>query len=153
MPGLSALFNQQPPSMAQLVSAGVLTISLGFLSPLHHFDRVLARLKRLLANLFGMPQRFVAGFEKTDPLSINSLRTTISENIALALKRTSSQDQIIERRHLFLFVCSGNTCRSPMAAALANAEIAARLQIPFRRGFKSFRAVSLIMWHNPGAPG
>ncbi len=27
---------------------------------------------------------------------------------------------------LFLFVCSGNTCRSPMAAAIARAEIAAR---------------------------
>jgi protein-tyrosine-phosphatase len=32
---------------------------------------------------------------------------------------------------LFLFVCSGNTCRSPMAAAIANAEIAARMGIPF----------------------
>jgi protein-tyrosine-phosphatase len=32
---------------------------------------------------------------------------------------------------LFLFVCSGNTCRSPMAAAMANAEIARRLRIPF----------------------
>ena len=30
---------------------------------------------------------------------------------------------------LFLFVCSGNTCRSPMAAAMANAEIARRLGI------------------------
>ena len=34
------------------------------------------------------------------------------------------------RERLFLFVCSGNTCRSPMAAAIANAEIAARLCIP-----------------------
>jgi len=34
------------------------------------------------------------------------------------------------RERLFLFVCSGNTCRSPMAAAIANAEIAARLRIP-----------------------
>jgi len=34
------------------------------------------------------------------------------------------------RERLFLFVCSGNTCRSPMAAAIANAEIAARLRVP-----------------------
>lgn len=34
------------------------------------------------------------------------------------------------RERLFLFVCSGNTCRSPMAAAIANAEIAHRLRIP-----------------------
>jgi protein-tyrosine-phosphatase len=32
---------------------------------------------------------------------------------------------------MFLFVCSGNTCRSPMAAAIANLEIAALLKIPF----------------------
>jgi protein-tyrosine-phosphatase len=32
--------------------------------------------------------------------------------------------------HFVLFVCSGNTCRSPMAAAIANAEIARRLGRP-----------------------
>jgi protein-tyrosine-phosphatase len=31
---------------------------------------------------------------------------------------------------LILFVCSGNTCRSPMAAAIANAELAARHGMP-----------------------
>jgi protein-tyrosine-phosphatase len=34
-----------------------------------------------------------------------------------------------KRARLFLFVCSGNTCRSPMAAAIANAELANRLGI------------------------
>ena len=38
---------------------------------------------------------------------------------------------VLQPERLFLFVCSGNTCRSPMAAALANAEIARRLRIPF----------------------
>jgi protein-tyrosine-phosphatase len=37
------------------------------------------------------------------------------------------------RERLFLFVCSGNTCRSPMAAAIANAEIAKRLRIPVEK--------------------
>jgi protein-tyrosine-phosphatase len=32
--------------------------------------------------------------------------------------------------HFVLFVCSGNTCRSPMAAAISNAEIALRLGMP-----------------------
>jgi protein-tyrosine-phosphatase len=36
----------------------------------------------------------------------------------------------LQPERLFLFVCSGNTCRSPMAAAMANAEIARRLNIP-----------------------
>jgi protein-tyrosine phosphatase len=31
------------------------------------------------------------------------------------------------RERLILFVCSGNTCRSPMAAAISNAEVATRL--------------------------
>lgn len=38
---------------------------------------------------------------------------------------------VLQPERLFLFVCSGNTCRSPMAAAMANAEIAQRLRIPF----------------------
>ena len=38
---------------------------------------------------------------------------------------------VLQAERLFLFVCSGNTCRSPMAAAMANAEIARRLRIPF----------------------
>lgn len=38
---------------------------------------------------------------------------------------------VLQPERLFLFVCSGNTCRSPMAAALANAEIARRMGIPF----------------------
>lgn len=41
------------------------------------------------------------------------------------------QNQPEQPQRLFLFVCSGNTCRSPMAAAIASAEIAARTQIPF----------------------
>lgn len=37
-------------------------------------------------------------------------------------------------RRLFLFVCSGNTCRSPMAEAIARAELAARFgaRVPVR---------------------
>ncbi|HKQ53711.1 MAG TPA: hypothetical protein VJT74_15150, partial [Pyrinomonadaceae bacterium] len=34
-------------------------------------------------------------------------------------------------RQIFLFVCSGNTCRSPIAANIGNAEIASRLKIGF----------------------
>lgn len=78
---LAYLYNQSAPSMTQSVSAGLIFVALGFLSPLHHLDRVWARLKG------------------------------------------------VRRRRLFLFVCSGNTCRSPMAAAIANAEIAARLRV------------------------
>jgi protein-tyrosine-phosphatase len=78
---LAYLYNQSAPTMAQTVSAGFIGIALGFLSPLHHLDRYLAKLKAA------------------------------------------------RRQRVFLFVCSGNTCRSPMAAAIANAEIASRVGV------------------------
>jgi protein-tyrosine-phosphatase len=54
---------------------------------------------------------------------------------------------------LILFVCSGNTCRSPMAAAIANAEIAARLQIPFEAlETVNARALSAGVAARVGAP-
>lgn len=89
---LAAFFNQSLPTTAQNVSSGLLIVALGFLSPLHHFDRVLAKIKRFFGFAPALPQP----------------------------------------QRLFLFVCSGNTCRSPMAAAIANAEIATRLGIPFK---------------------
>ncbi len=78
---LASLYNLAAPTIAQTVSAGFIAVALGFLSPLHHLDRYLAKWRS-------------------------------------------------RRQRLFLFVCSGNTCRSPMAAAIANSEIAARLRIP-----------------------
>ena len=44
----------------------------------------------------------------------------------------STAPALAQPQRLFLFVCSGNTCRSPMAAAIANAEISTRLGIPFK---------------------
>ena len=56
-------------------------------------------------------------------------------------------------QRLFLFVCSGNTCRSPMAAAIANAEIAARLGIPFSAlETVNVRALSAGISAKVGAP-
>jgi protein-tyrosine-phosphatase len=95
------------------VSAGLIGVALAFLSPLHHFDRYLAKLKRAL--------RLVPA-----PLA---------------------------PQRLFLFVCSGNTCRSPMAAAIANAEIAARLGIPFTAlETVNVRALSAGVSARVGAP-
>src|SRR6185369_12446 len=56
-------------------------------------------------------------------------------------------------QRLFLFVCSGNTCRSPMAAAIANAEIAARLSIPVKSlETVNARAMSAGVSARAGAP-
>ena len=88
---LASLYGQSAPTAAQTVSAGLIIVALGFLSPLHHFNRFLAKLKRALG---------------------------------------IGPAPVLQPERLFLFVCSGNTCRSPMAAAIANAEIAMRLGIP-----------------------
>jgi protein-tyrosine-phosphatase len=112
---LAYLFNQSAPTSAQSLSAAFIVIALGFLSPLHHFSRSLARIKQALG-LGGAPLR--------------------------------QQPQ-----RLFLFVCSGNTCRSPMAAAIANAEIAARLGIPYEAlETVNVRALSAGVSARVGAP-
>jgi protein-tyrosine-phosphatase len=102
---LAYFLNQNSPSAAQITGAGFIVVALGFLSPLHHFDRVLAKLKAAWARL--RPQL-----------------TYSSQSSPLRAQASSSP-------RLILFVCSGNTCRSPMAAAIAKTEIAARFGIPF----------------------
>ena len=110
---LAYFFNQSAPTAAQSISAGFLVIALGFLSPLHHFDRYWVKIKRAL------------GFEPV----------------------------LVQPKRLFLFVCSGNTCRSPMAAAIANAEIATRLGIPFKSlETVNVRAMSAGVSARVGAP-
>jgi L-threonylcarbamoyladenylate synthase len=56
-------------------------------------------------------------------------------------------------QRLFVFVCSGNTSRSPMAQAICNAEIASRFGVPLasleRLGIK---AVSAGLTARPGEP-
>ena len=60
---------------------------------------------------------------------------------------------LAQPQRLFLFVCSGNTCRSPMAAAIANAEIATRLGIPFKSlKTVNVRAMSAGVSARVGAP-
>jgi len=108
---LAYFYNISSPSGAQMISAGFIVIALGFLSPLHHFERVLRKLKSLLTMT---PEK------SADFVQINAMRQLVPDEGSAKLQP-----------RLILFVCSGNTCRSPMAAAIANAEIAARFQIPF----------------------
>jgi protein-tyrosine-phosphatase len=69
------------------------------------------------------------------------------------LKRALGLAPALQPQRLFLFVCSGNTCRSPMAAAIANAEIAKRLGIPFTSlETVNIRALSAGVSARVGAP-
>jgi len=102
---LSQFPGQSLPSPAQTASAFLILIALGFLSPLHHFDRVVGKFKRLFSR--SRERAFVPGVPET--ASGNGENTEQS---------------------MILFVCSGNTCRSPMAAAIARTEIASRFRLP-----------------------
>ncbi|MDT5063226.1 MAG: hypothetical protein QOH63_3685 [Acidobacteriota bacterium] len=128
---LTFFFNQSAPSAAQIVSAGLIVVALLFLSPLHHFQRTLNKLSNSLANLYRMLADFVSGTGKREPLEDAGLQPALVKNISVRRHGTTDQENFDKLRQLFLFVCSGNTCRSPMAAAIGNAEIAARLRIPF----------------------
>lgn len=73
--------------------------------------------------------------------------------LAALVPRSPELAPAFARQRLFLFVCSGNTCRSPMAAAIANAEIAARMGIPFEElETVNVRAASAGVSARVGAP-
>lgn len=122
---LALLFGQKPPSTAQLGSAGLIAIALLLLSPFHHvLERALGQLGYSLAGVYRAFVNVAIGLSpRAQPLLAESAPATRQE--------ASVQAQFDQPRRIFLFVCSGNTCRSPMAAAICNAEIAARLKIPF----------------------
>jgi protein-tyrosine-phosphatase len=127
---LNFVFNQAAPSQPQLVCAGLIVMALAFLSPLHHFQRVLRSVRASLAGAYEMLLSFVNGFEKPDPVTLRSPQTILESSVPLTKKESEVLASFEELRRAFLFVCSGNTCRSPIAAAIGNAEIAARLQTP-----------------------
>jgi protein-tyrosine-phosphatase len=126
---LSYFLGQSSFTATQTASAGLILIALGFLSPLHHFDRVVAKLKAA----FG---RARDGAIRRQPFTFPS-----SAHINIPVPQ------------LILFVCSGNTCRSPMAASIANSEIAARLYFsPDAVDHAHFKAISAGVSARIGSP-
>ncbi|MBI1374039.1 MAG: threonylcarbamoyl-AMP synthase [Phycisphaera sp.] len=60
-------------------------------------------------------------------------------------------DKLMQR--MFLFVCTGNTCRSPMAEAIARAEIASRLNVaPDKLGDAGVTVLSAGAFAGSGSP-
>jgi protein-tyrosine-phosphatase len=127
---LSYFLSQSSPSSAQTASAGLIIIALGFLSPLHHFKRVIAKFKQI--------------FSSSHRASILSRPATMD---------ITSGDDEMSRQRMILFICSGNTCRSPMAAAIAKAEIAVRFRTPFSELSRApVQAMSAGIAAHVGAP-
>jgi len=150
---LSFAFHQNPPSESQLVSSSLIIVALGFLSPLHHLRRSFDEFRVSLARFDQWLPSFVSGSEKPDVVTLNRLQIKAGKNTPLTKNESEGPDHLDKLRQPFLFVCSGNTCRSPMAAAIGNAEIAARLQISVEALDPSnLPAVSAGIFVRPGAP-
>jgi protein-tyrosine-phosphatase len=145
---LAYFFNQNAPSSAQMISAGFIVIALGFLSPLHHFNRVMAKLKNAFLRL---PLKSTDLIPSAPAVVMPFVQSMSSET--MPLHHASDHEQVDKAPRLILFVCSGNTCRSPMAAAIANLEIAERLKIPFEAlETVNVRALSAGVSAKVGAP-
>ncbi|HEV2853841.1 MAG TPA: hypothetical protein VHC97_13650 [Thermoanaerobaculia bacterium] len=100
-----------------------------------------------LTLLFGMPPPSVW------QLAAAGLVALALVALAWPALRGRPADQVAERTRLLLFVCGGNTCRSPMAVAVARAELAARLRIPWRDFARSpVQAVSAGVKAETGRP-
>lgn len=150
---LAFLFGQHPPSSAQLGSAGLIIVALLFLSPLHHAQRVAGRLRHALGAAYRAGLNLVAARGRQRPSSAPLVPTVLPADSAVSNDRLSAEEQFTKMRQVFLFVCSGNTCRSPMAAAIGNAEIAARLQMPFESAaWANVQALSAGVSARVGAP-
>ena len=138
---LTAIYQQKATSVPQFESAGLIVVALAFLSPLHHVkDKLAARLGRYRAPVPEAGSRALVLPRPAAPVS-----ATVAQ--------PAEEGYIGKLKRVFLFVCSGNTCRSPMAEAIGNAEIARRLRIPFESFHKSHvHSISAGVTARPDAP-
>jgi protein-tyrosine-phosphatase len=145
---LAFLYGQSLPSAAQLASSGLIAVALLFLSPLHHGRRYAGKLAHWLADVYRVCLKLLPSYGKHSPAAAAALAQ------AAPTEETAAAESSFENiRRVYLFVCSGNTCRSPMAAAAGNAEIAARLQLPFENSkWADAQAMSAGVSARVGAP-
>jgi protein-tyrosine-phosphatase len=133
---LTAIYHQKATSVAQFESAGLIVVALAFLSPLHH-----------------VKDRLWSAFGRYRPVQVAGSSALVLPRPAILEAQPAEEGYIGKLRRVFLFVCSGNTCRSPMAEAIGNAEIARRLRIPFESFHKSHvHSISAGVTARPGSP-
>jgi protein-tyrosine-phosphatase len=122
---LAHLYHLSPISAAQYASTGLIVLALAFLSPLHHVKNKVqqAVAERRLRLLIYVSE---TAAKVSDSASSKIVQAAIGGNQHGAVTAARYLSKI---RRVLLFVCSGNTSRSPMAEAIGNAEIMTRLSI------------------------
>lgn len=146
---LAYLYHQSPPSAAQYGSTGFIIVALAFLSPLHHLR---GRVKAALAagRLTRLAGVWAAARRLLDEASYSVMQTALAGYLPRRQSAVLYQGNV---KGLLLFVCSGNTCRSPMAEAIGKAEIAARFKIsPGTLRPAPLRVLSVGLSAQDGAP-
>src|SRR5258708_38035121 len=138
---------QSAPGGGQLASAGLIVIALALLSPLHHFEFYLGKLRYALARMF---PNLISGAQQEQSRAAIGVEPAVA-NVGFGSQMAAGADEFEQIGQIILFVCSGNTCRSPMASAIGNAEIARRLRIPLA-GEAPVQALSAGVSAREGAP-
>jgi molybdate transport system ATP-binding protein len=114
------------------------------------------RVKRIDRVAGGLEVRVDCGREFRVQLgSANSRGLEVSAEVWLVIGTHSchllSESRLNVLQRLFVFVCAGNTSRSPMAQAICNAEIARRLNLPVEAlGTAGIQALSAGLSAEPG---
>jgi protein-tyrosine-phosphatase len=139
---LTILYGQAQPSAAHLASAGLIIVALLFLSPLHHFGFYMGKLNRAFSAAL---RRSEASFDEQARGAALSFVTGPSPEGDTVLRS--------KLRRMFIFVCNGNTSRSPMAQAICSHEIAMRLGVSMEEHSReNVRIISAGLAAKPGSP-
>ena len=89
---LAFLFQQHPPSLAQLGSSGLIIIALLLLSPLHHGRRVASKLRDSLGDALQEELDFVADLGQPSPAPVPLGQTALPEDMAGISGLTPDED-------------------------------------------------------------
>jgi protein-tyrosine-phosphatase len=148
---LTLVVAERPPGTGELSAAVLVVIAILLLSPLHHFRRQFSRIERLLAEsqlVYLGAVTWNVGMERIDSLLVEAA----VKKEEVPARRESDSIYIESLRRVFLFVCGGNTARSPMAQAICNQEIARRLNISIEESSHNVRAISAGLAAKTGSP-